>query len=127
VVERAGEVQVAVRTADPQLAGDLRQNLGDLVSELAGRGYRAETWQPLAGSGPDASAPTRAGSTAADSSAGQGFSGQTGGGSRNSGSPAGQQQQQQQRRGQDPDQPSWLQALTRSAAPTGSTPYDDTN
>ncbi|HXN46332.1 MAG TPA: hypothetical protein VN893_06800, partial [Bryobacteraceae bacterium] len=124
VVERGGEVQVAVRTADPQLAGDLRQNLPDLVSELSGRGYRAETWQPLASSGTNASVVPRAASTAADSSAGQSYSGQTGGGSRNSGSAAGQQQQQQ-RHGQDPNQPSWLQALTRGAAQTGSTPYDD--
>ena len=51
VVERAGEVQVAVRTSDSQLTGDLREQLPDLVSELAGRGYRAETWQPLAGAG----------------------------------------------------------------------------
>jgi len=125
VVERGGEVQVAVRTTDPQLAGDLRQNLPDLVSELSGRGYRAETWQPLASSGADASVVPRSAGTAADSSAGQSYSGQTGGGSRNGGSPAGQQQQQQQRHGQDPNQPSWLQALTRSAAQTGSTPYDD--
>ena len=124
VVERGGEVQVAVRTTDPQLAGDLRQNLPDLVSELSGRGYRAETWQPLASSGADASVLPRAAGTAADSSAGQNYSGQTGDGSRNGGSPAGQQQQQQ-RHGQDPNQPSWLQALTRSAAQTGSAPYDD--
>jgi len=124
VVERSGEVQVAVRTADPQLADALRQNLPDLVSDLAGRGYRTETWQPLAASGADAGALPRAGATAADSSAGQSFSGQSGDGSRNGGSPAGQQQQQQ-RQGQDPSQPSWLQALTRSAAKTGSTPYDD--
>jgi nucleosome-remodeling factor subunit BPTF len=124
VVERGGEVQVAVRTTDPQLAGDLRQNLPDLVSELSGRGYRAETWQPLASSGAEASALPRAASTAADSGAGQNYSGQTGDGSRNGGSPAGQQQQQQ-RHGQDPSQPSWLQALNRSAAQTGSTPYDD--
>ncbi len=121
VVERGGEVQVAVRTTDPQLAGDLRQNLPDLVSELSGRGYRAETWQPLASSGADSSTLPRATSTAADSSAGQSYSDQTGGGSRNGGSPAGQQQQQQ-RHGQDPNQPSWLQALTRGAAQTGSTP-----
>jgi len=124
VVERGGEVQVAVHTTDPQLAGDLRQNLPDLVSELSGRGYRADTWQPLAGSGADSSALPRAAGTAAGSSAGQSYSGQTGDGSRNGGGPAGQQQQQQ-RHGQDPNQPSWLQALTRGAAQTGSTPYDD--
>ena len=122
VVERAGEVQVAVRTSDPQLADALRQNLGDLVSDLAGRGYRAETWQPLAGSGTEASVLPRAGSTGPDSGPGQGFPGQAGDGSRNGGSTAGQQQQQ--RRGRDPEQPSWLQALTSSAARTGSTPYD---
>jgi hypothetical protein len=127
VAERAGEVQVAVRTADPQLADSLRQNLGDLVSDLAGRGYRTETWQPLAGSGTEASGLPGAGGAAADSNAGQSFSGHAGDGSRHGGSPAGQQQQQQQRRGQDPSQPSWLQALTRGAAQTGSTPHDHTD
>jgi hypothetical protein len=125
VVERAGEVRVAVRASDPQLAGSLRDNLGDLVSNLAGRGYRAETWQPLASSGTDASALPPAGGAAPDSGAGQDSPGQAGDGSRNGGSSSGQQQQQQQQRhGQDPGQPSWLQALARSTARTGSIPYD---
>lgn len=46
VVERAGEVQVAVRTKDAQLAHVLREDLGQLVSRLESSGYRAETWHP---------------------------------------------------------------------------------
>lgn len=127
VVERAGEVQVAVRTADPQLADALRQNLGDLVSELAGRGYRTETWQPLTASGTEASALPPAAGVAPTSDAGRGFSGQAGDGFRNGGNPAGQQQHQQQRQGQDPNEPSWLQALARSAVQTGSITHDRTD
>ena len=114
-----------MHTSDPQLAGALREHLGDLVSDLAGRGYRAETWQPLGGSATDGVGP-RAGSAAPDSSTGQDLSGQAGGGSREGGSPAGQHQQQQ-RNGQEPDQPSWLEALARSTVKTGSVPYDFTH
>jgi hypothetical protein len=48
VVERAGEVRVAVRTPDGELAQSLRQNLGDLTRSLEDRGYRSETWHPAA-------------------------------------------------------------------------------
>jgi hypothetical protein len=46
VTEHAGEVKVAVRTADADLAGSLRENLGDLVHKLEQSGFRAETWHP---------------------------------------------------------------------------------
>ncbi len=121
VVERAGEVQIAVRTSDPQLAGALRQHLPDLVSDLSRRGYQAETWQPLAGGGGTSNNIPGAASAAADSGAGQDWSGQAG--SRNGGNPAGQQQQQQQRQPQQQDQPSWLDALAGSAARTGKSLY----
>jgi hypothetical protein len=44
--ERAGKVEVAVKTADADLAGSLRQDLGELSSRLDSAGYRAESWQP---------------------------------------------------------------------------------
>jgi hypothetical protein len=42
--ERSGEVHVAVRTPDPQLAGALRDDLPRLSDHLEASGFRAETW-----------------------------------------------------------------------------------
>jgi hypothetical protein len=112
VVERTGEIQVAVRTGDSRLASALRDGLPDLVSKLADRGYRTETLQPgLAGGADDRIA--RAGNAAADSTAGHGSHPDTdpnasGGWGRQGG------QQQQQRRGQEPDPLQWLEALKRT-------------
>ena len=44
VVERAGEIQVAVRASDPRLAESLRSNVGNLVSGLARSDMSAEIW-----------------------------------------------------------------------------------
>lgn len=46
LTERAGEVQVAVRTSDARLAGTLREDLGVLSARLEQAGFRAESWQP---------------------------------------------------------------------------------
>ncbi|MBV9742683.1 MAG: hypothetical protein JO099_02885 [Acidobacteriia bacterium] len=46
VSESSGEVRVAVRTPDSQLAGALRQDLPHLSSQLEQTGFRAETWHP---------------------------------------------------------------------------------
>jgi hypothetical protein len=46
LIERSGEVRVAVRTPDAQLAGDLRTGLPALATRLEQSGYRAETWHP---------------------------------------------------------------------------------
>jgi hypothetical protein len=46
VVERSGELQVAVRAANPDLAQGLRQGLPDLVDRLEQNGFRAEAWRP---------------------------------------------------------------------------------
>ena len=48
LTERSGEVLVAVRTPDPQLAGSLREDLPVLSSRLEQAGFRAETWHPAA-------------------------------------------------------------------------------
>jgi hypothetical protein len=124
VVERGGEVRVSVRTPDTELAGTLRDQLGELVSGLADRGFRADTWQPLAGTADGAA--IRAGSAAPGSRTGQDLNGDPGRGFRGEGNPAGQQQQQQ-RRGPDREELSWLQALTRSSARGGSSNYDYTD
>lgn len=46
LTERAGEVQVAVRTQDPRLAGALRDELPALSARLEQSGFRAEAWHP---------------------------------------------------------------------------------
>jgi hypothetical protein len=46
VTERAGDVHVAVRTADTRLAGELREDLPALATRLEQTGFRAETWRP---------------------------------------------------------------------------------
>ncbi len=48
VAQRAGKIQVAVRTADQDLAKSLQNNLGELVGHLEDKGFRAETWNPIA-------------------------------------------------------------------------------
>ena len=45
--EKAGELKVAVRTADNHMAERLRADLPALSSRLEQSGLRAETWQPL--------------------------------------------------------------------------------
>jgi hypothetical protein len=46
VVERAGELQVAVRAANPDLAQGLRQGISDLVGQLQQNGFHADAWRP---------------------------------------------------------------------------------
>lgn len=46
VVDRSGELQVAVRASNPDLAQGLRQGLSDLVDRLEQNGFRAEAWRP---------------------------------------------------------------------------------
>jgi hypothetical protein len=54
VTDRGGDVKVAVRTADVDLAGSLRDNLGDLVHKLEQSGFRAESWHSAQPSSPTA-------------------------------------------------------------------------
>jgi len=49
VVERGGEVRVAVRTPDAGLADDLRQHLPALAARLEQSGLRAEAWHAVTG------------------------------------------------------------------------------
>lgn len=110
LVEKAGEVHVAVRAADSDVAQGLRQNLSELSDRLSESGFHAETWRP----------------TTADSSA---SSSENRNPSGNSGNGDSQQQQgwSQQGRGQrdqnQSNRPFWVQefetSLTGSAAPTG--------
>lgn len=53
VKDQGGELRVTVRTADADLAGSLRENLGDLVHKLEQSGFRAEAWHPAQAGSPD--------------------------------------------------------------------------
>jgi hypothetical protein len=46
LMERGGEVHVAVRTPDTHLASTLREDLSALSSRLTESGFRTETWHP---------------------------------------------------------------------------------
>jgi hypothetical protein len=46
VIEQEGELRVAVRTGDADLAHGLRQGLPELVDHLDQGGFRAEAWRP---------------------------------------------------------------------------------
>ena len=46
VRERAGKIEVAVRSGDSRLNRSLQSNLSDLVARLDNRGYKTEAWAP---------------------------------------------------------------------------------
>jgi len=46
LTQQSGELRVAVRTADSELAHGLQQGLSDLVGRLQENGSRAEAWRP---------------------------------------------------------------------------------
>ena len=46
LVQQSGELRVAVRTGDSDLAHNLQQGLSDLVGRLQETGLRAEAWRP---------------------------------------------------------------------------------
>jgi hypothetical protein len=94
--ERAGQIQVAVRTDDPQLAKSLQSDLGELISRLESSGYKTEGWTPVAGR-LAAAAPAESGSL--------GSQGQP----QHSGSGSGQQQRQEEKyQSNQRQQPKWM-------------------
>jgi hypothetical protein len=46
IVQRAGDLQIAVKSADGDITQGLRHGLSDLSNRLNTSGYDAETWQP---------------------------------------------------------------------------------
>jgi len=103
VVQQAGEVRVAVRTEDPELAHGLRLGLPELAGRLEETGYRAETWRP--GSlvaPPEASSETR--------NAGGGDSR----GNDTNSQPGWSQQESGRRNPNQSDQPRWVEDLESS-------------
>jgi hypothetical protein len=66
--ERAGKVQVAVRTADPDLTKSMRTDLGDLVERLESKGFKTEAFVPESSRHTLAAASEQSGSTNSQSS-----------------------------------------------------------
>jgi hypothetical protein len=110
VVERAGEVRVAVRGGDSDVIQGLRQNLSELADRLSENGFHAETWRPAASEG------------SAAPSENKNSSGNSGGG--DSQQQGASQQGRGQREQNQTNRPPWVQefenSLTSGAAPTGS-------
>ena len=48
MVQRGGEIHVAVRTPDQQAAQSMRQDLSRLAASLDDAGFHADTWRPAA-------------------------------------------------------------------------------
>ena len=104
VVERSGELQVAVRAANPDLAQGLRQGLSDLADRLEQNGFRAETWRPGATvSSVQGTAETRHTGPEFHNDSSQSQSG-------------GSQQGRQQNNQQQSNRPRWVQELEGSLA-----------
>jgi hypothetical protein len=107
VVERAGELQVSVRAANPDLAQGLRQGLSDLVGQLEQNGYHADAWRPGATAGMPPAAADKP---------------QTQAGSQNNNpqSQSGWSQQDRQQGNHNPShRPQWVEELETTSAGSG--------
>ncbi len=103
VSERAGKIQVSVRTPDHELTRSLQTELGELVGRLESKGFKTETWIPPATHG--ASPPQGVDS---GSATGQEQSGHSGPGSGNGGQRQGQNDSNQRQ------QARWTAELERT-------------
>ena len=102
VVEQAGQLQVAVRAASPELTQGLRQGLSDLVGRLDQSGFHAEAWRPGATAGAvQGPAETRQENTQAQSNGSQG-------------QPGSSQQGRQQGNPNQSQRPQWVDELEGS-------------
>jgi hypothetical protein len=67
ISERAGDIHVAVKTPDSQLANALRNDLPSLSTKLEQSGFHADMWRPEASSGELRTAETANANTSSDS------------------------------------------------------------
>jgi hypothetical protein len=106
VVQQAGEVRVAVRTGDTELASGLRQGVHELVGKLEDNGFHAEAWRPGGGSiaTPGISQPAESRSAFSQQ--------QPGGGSQ--GRQDSPQQESGQRNQNSSNRPQWVEELESS-------------
>jgi hypothetical protein len=114
VVERAGQVRVAVRSNDAQLTQSLQEQVGELVSRLEQTGFRTESWQPASAAAALDAAAAPAEPRGDTNSREQGEPRQ-----HQPGSP--QDDGRQHRRGRDDSRPQWLEELESSFGRNDST------
>jgi hypothetical protein len=103
LVQETGELHIAVRTGDAEMAHGLQQGLPELVNKLQESGYRTETWRPADAASPAAARPAETQNSSTSSR--QGDSGSQSGGS---------QQQSGQRNRNQSDRPRWVQDFESS-------------
>jgi hypothetical protein len=111
--QRAGELHVAVRTPDGELARGLGQSLPELVERLQETGFRTETWKPGHTASPTPTVSSTASSTADFQNA---ESGRQSGGSG--------QQHREQRDSQQFHRPRWVEELEGSLQGAAPQPGD---
>ena len=104
IVQRAGDLQIAVKSADDNTTQGLRHGLADLANRLNETGYHAETWRP----GQQAAAESSAASTDNPSHHSQSDGSQSDGSQSHSGGP---QQDRGQRHNTPHNRPHWIDEL----------------
>jgi hypothetical protein len=109
MVERNGELHVAVRTGNADLAHGLREGVADLVSRLQETGFRTDTWRPVHAAAPaSAASGTQQRTTEfrnqSDSQSSPGWS---------------QRQSRDQRDHQQSNRPGWVEELEGSLTQAG--------
>ncbi len=110
LVERAGQVHVAVRSSDPQLNRSLGEGLGELVTKLENHGYTTEAWRPQGSGATQTGLAAAADAPVQQMQSGAGHESFQESGRGHQGG-AGEESSRQQRRGQDEARPDWLEML----------------
>ena len=105
MVQRGGEIHVAVRTPDQQAAQSMRQDLSRLAASLDDAGFHADTWRPAA-----ATSPARLPHTVSADSSQDTRQGDTAGSDAQSDKQDGRSPGEQKRRQQD-ERPRWVAEL----------------
>lgn len=101
VVQQSGELRIAVRTPDSDLAHGLQQGLSDLVGRLQENGFRTEAWRP-------------GGYTVQAAPAAESRSSQSSSQNRDSQSYSGSHQQEGERRQNQSNRPGWVEEMENS-------------
>ena len=104
IVQRAGDLQIAVKSGDDITTQGLRHGLADLANRLNETGYHAETWRP----GQPAAMESSATSPHNPSHQSQSGGSQSDGSQSNSGGP---QQDRGQRHNNPSNRPHWIDEL----------------
>jgi hypothetical protein len=103
IVQRAGDMQIAVRSVDSDTTQGLRHGLSELATRLNDSGYRSETWHP--GQAAASPQPGESGNQSHRQNSGESQS-----------NSSGSQQNRGQRDNNPPNRPRWIQELESKLA-----------